>query len=83
MSKTRTVFGRFAVLALVFLAVAAVPTSATAANFRVAGSFIDTADLSEAPGLGVGVDFPIGQGNWAVDFAIYYFEDFENRFEAD
>ena len=83
MSRGSRVNRYFAPLALVFLAAAALPATAEAANFRVVGSFLDTADLSEAPGLGVGVDFPIGQGNWAVDLAFYYFEDFENRFEAD
>ena len=82
MSRMITVKRYFAALALVFLAAAALPATAEAADFRIVGSLLDTADLSESAGGGIGVAFPFGTGNWAADFAIYYFENFENHFES-
>ena len=70
--------GRLAGIALVatFLAVALVPASASAADFRLMGSLMDSNDMDEAFGLGIGIAVPFGQGDFAFDASIYYFQGY-------
>lgn len=64
-------------LGLVVL-MAAVPTSASAVEFSIFGSYWDTNDLGEAIGGGLRVGFPIND-NWNFDISGAYFEDWKDQ----
>jgi hypothetical protein len=80
MFTSRTRIFAMTALTLAILALTVVPSTATAAEWRVFGSLTDTDDLAEAFGGGLRASWPIND-TWDFDISAAYYEDFKNRWE--